>query len=292
MTLASMRKRLLPDGPALDIHVHPLNCFGSYGVSSATSDAEQLIATARRSGVTRMCVFSLYETTPYKPTSEQCRLANDYVLRMRDAEPDAILPFCYVTPAFPDEAVAEIERCVGGQDMAGVKLWVARRVTDPGLDPIMESAIALDVPVLQHAWLKTTGNLPGESTPFDVADLALRHPRARIIMAHLNGVGYRGIEAVVDVPNVVVDTSGGDPESGMVEMAVQRLGADRVVYGSDAPIRHFGVTMNKVLGADIPDTAKRAILWDNALRVLKLDGRPGTRPGDREIEGQEPGSDS
>ena len=127
------------------------------------------------------------------------------------------------------------------------------------------------MPVLQHAWLKTTGNLPGESTPFDVADLARRHPLARIIMAHLNGVGYRGIEAVVDVPNVVVDTSGGDPESGLVEAAVHRLGARRVVYGSDAPIRHFGVTMNKVLGADIPDEAKRSILWDNALRVLKLD---------------------
>jgi len=272
MTIASLRQKLLPDGPALDIHVHPLNCFGAYGVSSPGEDAVRLIATARRSGVTRMCVFSLHETTPYEPTPEQCRQANDYVLRMRDAQPGAILPFCYVTPAFPDEAVAEIERCVGGQAMAGIKLWVARRATDPGLDPIMEAAVAKDVPVLQHAWLKTTGNLPGESTPFDVADLARRHPRARIIMAHLNGVGHRGIEAVVDVPNVVVDTSGGDPESGMVEAAVTRLGARRVVYGSDAPIRHFGVTMNKVLGADIPDADKREILWDNALRILKLGG--------------------
>ena len=278
MTLASLRKKLLPDGPALDIHVHPLNCFGSYRVSSPGEDADRLVDTARISGVTRMCVFSLHETTPYEPTPEQCRQANDYVLRMRDTQPEAILPFCYVTPAFPDEAVAEIERCVGGQDMPGVKLWVARRATDPGLDPIMEAAVAKDVPVLQHAWLKTTGNLPGESTPFDVADLARRHPRARIIMAHLNGVGYRGIEAVVDVPNVVVDTSGGDPESGLVEAAVRRLGARRVVYGSDAPIRHFGVTMNKVLGADIPDEAKRSILWDNALRVLKLAVKPGESP--------------
>ncbi len=275
MTLASLRQKLLPSGPALDIHVHPLHCFGPYGVSSPGADAKRLIDAGRRSGVARMCVFSLYEATPYEPTSDQCRLANDYVLRMRDAEPEAILPFCYVTPAFPDEAVAEIERCVSGQAMAGIKLWVARRATDPGLDPIMEAAVAKDVPVLQHAWLKTTGNLPGESTPFDVADLARRHPGARIIMAHLNGAGYRGIEALVDVPNVVVDTSGGDPESGMVEMAVRRLGADRVVYGSDAPIRHFGVTMNKVLGADISAADKRAILWDNALRILKLDCNPG-----------------
>ena len=269
MTLASLRRKLLPDGPVLDIHVHPLNCFGSCGVASPAEDAERLIAAARRSGVTRMCVFSLHETTPHEPTPGQCRQANDYVLRLRDAQPETILPFCYVTPAFPDEAVAEIERCVGDHGMAGVKLWVARRATDPGLDPIMEAAVATDVPVLQHAWLKTTGNLPGESTPFDVADLARRHPAARIIMAHLNGVGHRGLEAVVDVPNVVVDTSGGDPESGMVEAAVRRLGAHRVVYGSDAPIRHFGVTMNKVLGADLPDADKRAILWDNALRILK-----------------------
>jgi len=292
MTLSALRKKLLPDGPVLDIHVHPLNCFGSYEVSSARADARQLIATARRSGVTRMCVFSLYETTPYEPTPEQCRQANDYVLRMRDAEPDSILPFCYVTPAFPDDAVSEIERCVGGQAMAGVKLWVARKATDPGLDPIMDAAVAMDVPVLQHAWLKSTGNLPGESTPFDVADLARRHPRARIIMAHLNGVGYRGIEAIADVPNVVVDTSGGDPESGMVEMAVRRLGADRVVYGSDAPIRHFGVTMNKVLGADLSDAVRRAILWDNALRILKLEGIPETRSSAGEIEGRSLRSDS
>ena len=275
MSLASLRQKLLPDGPVLDIHVHPLNCFGSFRVASPEADAEELVAAAQRSGVTRMCVFSLYESTPYEPTPEQCRQANDYVLRMRDASPGTILPFCYVTPAFPDESAAEIERCVAGHAMAGVKLWVARRATDPGLDPIIEAAVAKDVPVLQHAWLKTTGNLPGESTPFDVADLARRHPGARIIMAHLNGVGYRGIEALVDVPNVAVDTSGGDPESGMVEAAIRRLGAHRVVYGSDAPIRHFGVTMNKVLGADISDADQRSILWDNALRILNLSGGRG-----------------
>jgi hypothetical protein len=220
-----------------------------------------------------MCVFSLCPSTPYEPTPDQCREANDYVLAMRDEAPEIFIPFCYVTPAYPDEAVAEIDRCVRGAQMAGIKLWVARRATDPGLDPIMVQAVQLDVPVLQHAWLKTTGNLPGESTPCDVADLARRHPDARIIMAHLNGAGFRGIEAIVDVPNVVIDTSGGDPESSMVEAAVARLGPDRVVYGSDAPIRHFGVSINKVIGAEIPVEVKRAILWDNAAGLLKMDTR-------------------
>ena len=115
------------------------------------------------------------------------------------------------------------------------------------------------------------GNLAGESTPFDVADLARRHPKSKIIMAHLNGVGYRGIEALVNLPNVVVDTSGGDPESGILEVAIKRLGAKRIVYGSDAPIRHFGVMINKILGAEIRKTDKQSILWNNALRILNID---------------------
>ncbi|HIC70360.1 MAG TPA: amidohydrolase, partial [Candidatus Latescibacteria bacterium] len=125
-----------------------------------------------------------------------------------------------------------------------------------------------DVPILQHAWRKTTGNLEGESTPGDVAHLARRHPRARIIMAHLNGCNPRGIEEVADCPNIFIDTSGGDPERGVVELAVARLGARRVLFGSDAPIRHFGVSLAKVLGAELSDSVRRELLWNNAARLL------------------------
>lgn len=231
-------------------------------------DANALRGIAARSGVSRMCLFSLHQTVPTEPTPSECRQANDDVLAMRDALPDVFLPFCYVNPTYPDESVEEIRRCVDGEGMVGVKLWVARRATDRGLDPIMEAATERDLPVLQHAWDKTTGNLPGESTPEDVADLARRHPSAKIVMAHMNGVGLRGLEAIADCPNVVVDTSGGDPESAITETAVNLLGADRVVYGSDAPIRHFGVVLGKVLGTGFQEEVVRKLLWDNTVRLL------------------------
>jgi predicted TIM-barrel fold metal-dependent hydrolase len=268
MSIAELRHRLRPPWPALDVHVHPLACFGPHAVASPVEDARRLVETARRAGVEKMCLFSLHPSCPYEPTPAQCREANDWALAMREAAPESFLPFCYVTPAEPEAAVAEIDRCVAREGMCGIKLWVARPASDSGLDPILERAVALDVPVLQHAWDKTTGNLPGESTPADVADLARRHPRARIIMAHLNGAGLRGIEAIADCPNVVVDTSGGDPQSGIVEIAVAALGPGRVVFGSDAPIRHFGVSLGKVLGADLPEAVKRDLLWGNAARVL------------------------
>jgi predicted TIM-barrel fold metal-dependent hydrolase len=273
-TLNDLRQRLRPawaEGPlppALDVHVHPLACFGPYRVETPAEDARRLVESARRAGVERACLFSLDRGSPYTPTPAQCRAANDWALACREAEATFFLPFCYVSPEHPEAAVAEIDRCVAGEGMVGIKLWVARRATDPGLDPILERAVALDVPVLQHAWNKTTGNLSGESFPEDVADLARRHPQARIVMAHLNGAGLRGLAAVAACPNIHVDTSGGDPEAGIVEAAVAALGPRRVLYGSDAPIRHFGVSVAKVWGADLPDPVKRDLLWNNTARLL------------------------
>ena len=268
MDLSDIRRRLKTPFPAFDVHVHPLDNFGMHRVSSPHEDVRRLTESAARSGVEKMVLFSLHTAVPREPTMEQCRQANDYALQMQAIAPETFYPFCYVNPMFPTGSVEEIDRCVGPGRMCGIKLWVARRATDVGLDPIMDRAIAHDVPVLQHAWEKTTGNLEGESFPWDVANLADRHPRARIIMAHLNGCGLRGLATVAHCPNLSIDTSGGDPESGMVDAAVRLLGPSRVVFGSDAPIRHFAVQLGKTLGTDLPDGIKRDILWNNTVRLL------------------------
>ena len=292
MTLdpARLRRQVRASGPVFDFHTHPVDGFGPYAVDGPARDVRLLVQAAQRAGVSRVVVFSLHASTPRRPTMRQCIQANDYVLRMRDAEPTVVVPFCYVTPEFPEASTREVERCVGSENMAGIKLWVARRATDPGLDPIVEKSIEFGVPVVQHAWRKTVGQLEGESFPEDVADLARRFPEARLVMAHLNGVNPRGLEAVRPYSNVWVDTSGGDPQNGLVALAVRRLGSARVVFGSDAPIRHPAVMLTKVLGANLVEEETRDILWNNAARLLPswtgiqpirygTDSVPGGRPG-------------
>lgn len=269
MDLATLRNGLKPPCAVLDVHVHPLGP----AAASVRTDAAKILEAAGRAGIVKMCIFLLHPASGagsrlYEPAMRHCRDGNDYNLRMRDAAPEAFLPFCYVNPAFPDESVREMDRCVVDERMCGIKLWVARRATDAGLDPIMRRAAELGVPVLQHAWDKTTGNLPGESFPQDVADLARRHPGVKIIMAHLNGCGLRGVEHVADCPNLVVDTGGGDPETGIVESAVETLGGRRVVFASDLPVRLFGQCLGKTLGADLSEETRKDILWNNAARLL------------------------
>ena len=51
-------------------------------------------------------------------------------------------------------------------------------------------------------------------------------------------------------------------------MAVRELGPERVVYGSDVGGRSFASQLAKVLGADIPDSAKELVAGGNLRRLL------------------------
>lgn len=56
--------------------------------------------------------------------------------------------------------------------------------------------------------------------------------------------------------------------AGLVEMAVRELGAERVIYGSDAGGRSFATQLAKVYGAEISDADKKLILGGNLRRML------------------------
>ncbi len=256
----------------IDAHVHIGRWLPPWRSDDAVAD---LVLTAGECGIDRLCISSLGDTGYlHYPTPGQLRAANDHVWEAVARFPDALLGFCYVSPEHPGESLDEIRRCVADGPLAGIKLWVARKASGPAVDPILEAAGRLGVPVLQHAWYKTTGNLEHESTPADVAEMARRHPHVTIQMAHLYGAGERGIQDVAPHANVLIDISGGDPEAGLLEYAVHALGADRLLFGSDAPGRDFAVQMAKVVGADLTDEDKRLILGGNAARLLGLGGRP------------------
>lgn len=230
-----------------------------------------LIESAEINGIEKLCVSSLGEKGyTAHPEPEEFIKANDYVLDAMKEFSENILGFCYVNPEYPEESVAEMERCIDA-GMVGIKLWIACKASSPDVEPVLEKSIELKVPVLQHAWYKTTGNLPNESTPADVAKMARKFPQATIIMAHLIGGGYRGILDIVPYPNVLVDTSGSEPETAVVEFAVDKLKAERIVFGSDAPGRSFGVQLGKVLGANITQEQRTRILSSNMERILSHD---------------------
>lgn len=251
------------------MEVWDLHCHLS-GVPGRTPDERmsELIRYADRLGITRLCVY-MGMNWSYDPSPEDFRKQNDEVLQALSRWQDRAFGFVYLNPKHGKESLAEIDRCIRDGPMVGVKLWVAQHADSPELDPIVARATELKAVVFQHTWIKITGNLPGESTPMQLAALAARHPNASLICGHTGGDWEQGIRAVRAHRNIAVDLAGGDPAAGITEMAVRELGAERVLYGSDAAGRSFASQLAKVRGADVPDAAKRLILAGNLKRLLR-----------------------
>jgi predicted TIM-barrel fold metal-dependent hydrolase len=247
-----------------DLHSH----FSTYGGRTVEECMARMVKIASRVGVDRFVIYLGFDRSP-DPAPALLRQANDDVLRALQHWSDRAVGFVYLNPNYLDFSLQELDRCVRDGPMVGVKLWVAKRCDCPEADRIVERATRYKAAIFQHTWLKTGGNLPGESTPDDLAALASRHPQARIILGHTGGTWEYGIRSVRRLKHVTIDTAGSDPTAGFLEMAVRELGASRILFGSDAGGRSLASQVGKVMGADIPETARRLILGENLHALLR-----------------------
>jgi predicted TIM-barrel fold metal-dependent hydrolase len=199
-----------------------------------------------------------------QPTQNDVRSGNDAVASFKRRDPDRVEPFCYLNPRHGTAALDELRRCVDELGFGFIKLWVSAHADDPCVFPIIERAIDAGIAVLQHAFCKATGLLEYESNPVNVANLARRYPEARIIMAHMGADFTYGCNAIRDCPNVWTDMCGSYCETGMIDYALRTLGAERILFGTDAPGASFLNNMHKVLDTPLTAEQKRLIFHDNA----------------------------
>lgn len=227
----------------------------------------RLIEYADRMAIDKLVVF-MGQQFLTDPTVDQMRQQNDEVLDALSHWHHRAFGFVYLNPKHEQESLAELERCLKESNIVGVKLWVAVRCTDSRLDSIIRRATEMKAVIYQHTWLKTSGNLEGESTPTGFAELAARHPNAKLICGHTGGNWEYGIRAIREYENVSIDLGGSDPTAGFVEMAVRELGPERILYGSDIGGRSLSSQLAKVYGAELPEQTKRKILGENLKRLL------------------------
>ena len=245
-----------------------LHCHLS-GVEGRTPDERiaALIRFADRMAIERL-VFFMGFPWAQNPDPNEFQRQNDQVIQALAHWHDRAFGFAYLNPMHIEESLQEMDRCIRDGPMVGIKLWVAVKCNHKNLDLIVRRAAELNAVIYQHTWQKTGGNLGGESTPTDLVELASRHPNARMICGHTGGNWELGIRAVRETSNVAIGTGGSDPTAGFVEMAVQELGAERVIYGSDIGGRSFASQLAKIRGAQIPAAAKQLILGQNLKRML------------------------
>lgn len=241
----------------IDVHAH---LMGDGFTPSVRREAAAL-------GVDHFVVSNIGEYVA-DPTRDQVRQLNLATQELVAGEPARFSGYAYLNPRHGAWCLEELERAWEG-GLVGVKLWISTLADDPRVLPIVHACAERRALVLVHAWDKATGQLPHESTAHHVARLAASCPDARLVMAHLGGFLPGAIEAVRGHPNVHVDTSGTVTASGQVAHAVATLGAERVLFGSDATMACLATNVGKVLDAGLDEEAARLVMGGNAERLLR-----------------------
>jgi predicted TIM-barrel fold metal-dependent hydrolase len=260
-------ERLRPAGAeVIDAHTHL-----GLDEDGRSLTLEQLLAQLDAAGARRACVFPLHDPDRHPAYS----VPNDRVLASAREADGRLVPFCRLDPA--EEPLAESERClVAGA--RGIKLHPRAQdfaFDSEELDAVFALAEDAQVPILIHAGRGLPPLAEG------LVDLALRHPRAVLILAH-GAICDQGIltSRLAEHPRVLYDISCFFPLD-VIELFA-RVPAERIVFASDPPYGQPATSLYMALRVAaktrLDEPATRGLLGGTMATLLDGDGLPETSP--------------
>jgi hypothetical protein len=228
--------------------------LGAWPLAEVELSVEALAAGMQSRGVSRSLV------THTAAIFYDSAAGNDQCVQLcRQYEP--LLPVAVLNPLHYPACLDEARRCL---DM-GVQVFRlcprehSYRLTG-ALGPLRDLMRALEPARLL---LVDLHGLPHPVITADLEDL-LPVPTAL-------SIGGDALGTVIQVarkgPNVWVETSRLDA-GGAIEAAVRHLGAERVIFGSGAPLYSLGSAVMSLQYAELQDAERAAIFEGNVLRAL------------------------
>jgi predicted TIM-barrel fold metal-dependent hydrolase len=175
----------------------------------------------------------------------------------------------YVWPNPHDKgALSLVKDAVKRWGFRGIKLhplFNAFLPTDDEVLPIIEFARKERIPVAIHS------GHPPFSLPWSIGELAELYPDVRVVMLHMGHAHGVYIQAAISTAkkhdNIILETSGVSMHSKIKE-AVDKVGEERVVFGSDYPFHDYSVELQKVYVAGLTEAQKELVLYANAKSLL------------------------
>jgi predicted TIM-barrel fold metal-dependent hydrolase len=237
----------------IDCHCHAGEGDGFNGPWDSAAPVDRYLVRARRAGIDRTVVFSAFHS--------DYAAANRKVAEVVAAHPDRLLGFAFINPEADKGRVAQmVSTAVERHHFVGIKIHQHDgRITRE----VCEAARRFNLPVLY--------DVMGEVTAIDL--VAREYPEVSFIIPHLGSFAddYRAQVALIDVlvrfPNVHTDTAG-VRRFDLLEEAIARAGARKVLFGSDGPWLHPAVELAKIRELRLRPEAERLVLGENLLRLL------------------------
>lgn len=237
----------------IDCHCHAGKGDGLTGPWDTNAPLEKYLLRASRAGIDRTVLFAAFHSN--------YAVANREVARIVRSRPDRFYGFAFINPKRDAGRVkGMIEEAVRHHGFVGIKV---HRHDAPITREVCESARAFSLPVLY--------DVVGEVSVVEL--LAEEYPDVTFIIPHLGSFSddWRAQQALIDPlvrhPNIYADTSG-VRRFDILEQAVRRAGANKILFGSDGPWLHPGVELAKVKALRLSGREEQLILGGNFLRLI------------------------
>lgn len=241
----------------VDAHAH-VGPYFNFPIHRGGS-AEAMIERADTAGIGKMCITANAAIGP------DMVWGNEEVRRAIEAHPGRIFGYATIKPCPEPEMAEELDKCFSGKGFIGIKLHPGLHGVNVAHDayrPAMETAEQRGLPVLIHTW--------SHADVADAGQLAIRYPNARFIVAHMGGapdVLEHALEVIAGRENLFGDTALSYAPHRGIEYAVKKIGADKLLFGSDMPFYDPVFTLARVVCADIPEGDIEKIAGKNFLAV-------------------------
>lgn len=292
--------------PILDAHVHlyppdvnrdPAGWAATYGEAhwatlctrvrkngrpvQAFPSVDELLRNMDSAGIERAWLLGWYWERP-----SSCRWQNRFYADCVAQHPDRLNAFATVHPGEGEASLVSDLQWARNHGLIGLGELSPHSIdwalSDPSWQAVLAKAAEWNWPVNLHVTEPESRDYPGKvTTPLvDFLALARAHPKVCFILAHWGG--RLPLVSAEEVPgNVWYDTAASPllyPQSFWREFITQ-VGAERVLFGSDYPLNLYPAIdavpelsrlVAEVHRAELSAADLRAILWDNAYRVLDL----------------------
>ena len=192
---------------------------------------------------------------------------NEYVRTVVESIPETYA-LAWGNPRVPGY-VEEAARFLEHPKFLGLKLHPlldGYHPNDESVHPLLELLRERGgLPVLVHS------GHPIFTLPWSIEELAVAFPDVPLVMAHMGHGNVVYINASIDIaerrPNVYLETSG-MPMHTKIKEAVERVGVERVLYGSDVPFHHPAVEILRVQVSGLDRDELEDVLHRNGRRLF------------------------
>jgi predicted TIM-barrel fold metal-dependent hydrolase len=221
---------------------------------------ETLLRLMDEAGIAKSVIMTYTDLPGVNPD------ALEYIAGVVARYPDRLIGYARLNPIYND-AVQLLEMAIVHYGFKGLKLHPVTTLAHPAdaeTVRLVHKAAEYNAPTLFHC-----GDEP-MTTPLAIAETVRKCPEATIILGHMGGYFHveEAIEVAVRLPNVLLETSA-MPYPARIKEAVERIGAQRVLFASDGPGCDPSIEVQKVKLAGLTPEEEALVFETNIRRLLE-----------------------